>query len=206
MLDELRQSVRPYLSAERYLHTLGVEKEMRALSHFFLPSHITEGAAAALLHDITKRMTFEEQLSYCNENGLAVTDEERAAPSLLHSKTGAHFIRVRFPSFATDAVVSAIQKHTAADEGMSIFDSLLYLADFIEEGRTYSDCIALRRLFYENAENRLRDKELFLNELFLEACNLSLLELIRDNRTVSSKTVVARNEALRQQIVLKGKK
>ena len=63
MLAELRERVKPYLTDKRYLHTLAVEEEAAALGSVYLPSDISRLRAAALLHDITKKLTAEEHRS-----------------------------------------------------------------------------------------------------------------------------------------------
>lgn len=148
MLNKLRADIRPHLSEERYLHTLGVEKEIRYLAARLDPSLMQEAAAAALLHDITKFLTLDEQIVFASEKGISLTDDEIAAPALIHAKTGAFFAKEHFSDFATDSVCSAIQKHTTLPMPFTLLDAMLFLADFTEEGRTYAECRALREMLH----------------------------------------------------------
>ena len=196
MLTALREDIKPYMDPARYPHALGVEEEMRALTAYFLPDKTAEGAAAGLLHDITRRLSYAEHLAYIERYGIEVSEEERTIPPALHAKTGAHFIRDRFADFATEDVIHAISCHTLADESMTVFDILLFFADFIEKNRTYEDCIALRHLFYDNASQRVADKQAFLYELIIAACDASLNDLILTARPIAIKTIRARNKML----------
>ena len=182
MLLELRAEMAKRLPEERYRHTLGVEKEMRALAKIYLPDQAEEAAAAGLLHDVTKPFSYKEQLEYADENGVFLDEDERDVPPVIHAKTGAHYVKTHFPQFATEAVVHAISVHTLADTDMSIFDMMLFLADFTEENRTYEDCLALRRRLYTEMESRMADKEIFLYELVAQACDASVADLLEIGR------------------------
>ena len=57
-------------------------------------------------------------------------------------------IKGDFPAFADAAVLSAVRWHTTGRAGMPLAEALLYLADYIEEGRTFPDCVALRDKFF----------------------------------------------------------
>ncbi len=206
MLTALRRTVADYMNEDRYRHTLGVEQEMRRLASVYMPERVAEASAAGLLHDITKSFSYEEQLAYADANGIALDEEERNTPPVIHAKTGAHYVKTHFPAFATEDVLHAIEKHTLADEEMSLFDILLFLADFTEENRTYEDCVALRKRLYDRLPSRMEDKEIFLFEMLADACDVSLLDLIANHRPIAQKTVKARNFALRVAFANRGKK
>lgn len=194
-LDILREDVRAYMDEKRYLHTLGVEKEMRYLASMLAPSLLCEAAAAGLLHDITKCFPYEKQFTYCREAGIPVDEDEMLAPALLHAKTGAHFARTHFGELATDAVIDAIARHTTAHPPLSLLGAMLFVADFTEEGRSYPDCIALRTLLHEKALSGDTGKQHF-KDVLLRAVTLSLEELLASGRPIAMKTVIARNALL----------
>ena len=81
---------------------------------------------------------------------------------------------------------------------MSTFDSIIFLSDFVEEGRVYPDCVALRNKLLERfklAKNRDQYQEAF--ELTLLECLDSLiLALIRLNDQINTRTVLTRNAFL----------
>lgn len=206
MLKTLRGDMEARLGAHRLRHTLGVEKEMRDLAEIYLPNRINEAASAGLLHDVTKELSREEQLALCQKYGIEVSEEEKHSFALLHAKTGAFYAREHYPEYVSDAVFSAIYKHTVADKEMSLFDSLLYLADFIEEGRSYAACRALRAAFYQGIGNHKGNELAFLNEIMIKAYDASLEALLREGRYISPKTVLAKESALQARFALQGKK
>ena len=191
MLDELRQNVKTYLSPERYRHSLGVEQEMRYLASFLTPHLIPEAAVAGLLHDITKRFSVDEQLSYAKENGIFLCDEEIASPALIHAKTGAHFAKAKFPSMVDDEVSLAIAKHTTADVAMTPLSMMLYVADFTEEGRTYTDCIALRKELHSSLEKE-DDKAKAFHRILLLMLDASIAALKRQGKPIAKNTLLAK--------------
>ena len=195
MLAELRRKVAGHMSGKRYAHTLGVEAEMRKMAEIYMPEEVAVAAAAGLLHDITKGMTPEEQLAYCAQNGITVSDTERAAPQILHAKTAVHYIEKHFPDFADPVILSAIGKHTTGSPRMTLLDTMLYIADFIEKGRQYASCQKLRAEFWGGMETAT-DKKRFLDEMLLAAYNYSLEALARMDAVVSPETLHAKEALL----------
>lgn len=195
-IDSLREDVRAYMNEKRYRHTLGVEKEMRFLAEALAPSLLADATVAALLHDVTKCYSFEEQLAYCADHGLDVEEDERIAPALLHAKTGAHFAKAHFPTLVTDAVADAILRHTTAHPPLGLLSAMLFVADFTEEGRDYPDCVALRELLHDPVLHSDRGLAHF-KQVLLRALDASLAELLREGRPIATRTVEARNAVLR---------
>ncbi len=195
MLASLRKDVQGKMSEKRYLHTLGVEAEMRKMAEIYMPSEISVAAAAGLLHDITKAWSSKEQMQYCAENGIPLSEEEKQAPQLLHAKTAAHYIESNMPQFADEALLSAIRKHTTGSPEMSTLDKMLYIADFIEAGREYDSCRKLRQEFWGKIEDAA-NKERFLNEMLLAAYTLSLEALARMEAVIAPETLLAKEAIL----------
>ena len=193
--ETLRDTMRTHMGARRYAHTLGVEKEMRRLATHLAPELIEDAAVAGLLHDVTKRLSFEEQLAYCKENGLPIDKDELLAPALLHAKTGSHYAKTHFSSLVNDGVADAILRHTTAEPPLSLLGAMLFVADFTEEGREYPKCILLREhLYQESLEGE--DGIKHFKSVLLKALDVSLSELLEDGRPIALKTVRARNALL----------
>lgn len=205
MLDALRMDMRSRLSDSRYQHTLGVEKEMRALAKIYMPCDEKRAAAAGLLHDVTKELSLSEQKALCEKHGLSVSSREESSVALLHAKTGAFYAREIYSELVDDAVFSAIYKHTVAGEDMSLMDKLLYLADFIEEGRCYPLCRATREAFYGGIDSA-RDKLAFLNEIMILAYDASISALAREGRYIAEETLLAKKRAIEARFTYQGKK
>ncbi|MDR0248486.1 MAG: bis(5'-nucleosyl)-tetraphosphatase (symmetrical) YqeK [Oscillospiraceae bacterium] len=143
---ELRALALRRLSAPRYLHTLGVGAEARALALRYGAS-VQDAACAALLHDMTKE---DDQLKLCAGYGIMPSGFELAAPKMLHALTAAAFAR---RLGAPEDAVNAVRYHTTARAGMSDLEKIVYLADFTEPFRrtlkgTRSGLARLRALVF----------------------------------------------------------
>lgn len=149
-LAKLRKSVSFQLSGKRFNHVLGVEKAASYIGKFCLPESILELRAAALLHDITKELDFNEHSQILKKNGFFVQKELIDNPHLLHSFSAPYMVFEKYPEFSTPDILSAIEKHTLGSSSMSIFDEIIFIADYIEDGRTYSSCVTTRNFLYNN--------------------------------------------------------
>lgn len=149
-LGELRERVALRVSGKRLLHTLGVEEEFGSLAVLFgfTGRDRARCRAAALLHDLTKQLTPEEQAALCARYSLPVSDTERRSPKLYHALTGAAVAADEFAPYCDERIIAAHRRHTLGDPEMTLFEALLYLADYIEPNRTFGDCVTLRRWFY----------------------------------------------------------
>ncbi len=195
MLSALREQVKPYLTEKRYGHTIAVEAMAEKLAALFLPEKIGEARAAALLHDITKKADLEKQLQYCAEFGIMVSEEDIAAPKLFHARTAAELIKRDFPDFATEEVTEAVRWHTTGRAGMTMLESIVYLADYIEETRTFPDCVTLRQYFFTGMEETKarEEREAHLIKTMIMSFDMTIRCLLEEDSLVDRDTIAARN-------------
>ena len=175
----LREAVKKELSPYRYAHTLGVEDMAARLAALFCPEREGLLCAAALLHDITKEYDGERQREILAAHGITLRPDEAASPKIWHGITAPLVIAERFPAFAHPALLSAVRWHTTGHWGLTRTEALLYLADYIEEGREFADCVALRHLFFDAAPEKMsREARLcHLQRVLLASLELTLAEL-----------------------------
>lgn len=196
MLAELRDTLAARISPKRFRHTLGVEREIEQLGRLYLPEKLLSLRAAALLHDVTKELSTEEQIALCEKHGIPITRVDRISPKTFHAKTACPVILRDFSRFATDEILSAVRKHTTGSAEMSVFEKLLYLADYIEDTRTFPDCITLRGLFWDGVKNTDGSEAALLELLdktLLISFDMTITCLIRENAAISHETLEARN-------------
>lgn len=189
----LREKIMPYLKKKRYLHTLAVEREVSALADLYLPEKKGELRCAALLHDITKMLSLENQLQYCEKFGIIVRNSDILSPKTFHAKTAAAVAARDFPDFTNDEIISGIRWHTTGHGGMSLFESLVYLADYIEDTRTFDDCVRLRAFFYDSLAEGRMSKEEVLVQTMIKSFDMTIKVLIDEAAFIDSDTVDARN-------------
>ena len=191
----LREKIKPYLTDKRYLHTLSVEREADKLGELYLPAERMRLRAAALLHDITKKADYEKQLNYCAEFGIILTIGEDTSAEVLHSLTGAGVAARDFADYVDEGIVTAIARHTTGDADMSVFDAIIYLADYIEETRTFEGCRALRSIFWDRIECG-EDRREVLRDAMIKSFDMTIEHLIEKGSVIDLKTVGARNSCV----------
>ena len=198
MLDELRAGLAHQMSQKRYVHTCAVEEMIQRLSDLYCPDAAMELRAAALLHDLTKEESLQNQLQMCREFGIMVRSEDVLAPKTFHAKTAAAKIGRDYPSFATETVISAVRWHTTGHAGMTLTEQLLYLADYIDESRKFPDCVRLREYFW-GAKPQDMDREARLSHLrstLILSYDMTIRNLLEERVPISPDTVLSRNELI----------
>jgi nicotinate-nucleotide adenylyltransferase len=178
-LDQLCPIALSYLKHKRIPHVLGTEQEAIRLAQRY-GADVEKARRAALLHDCTKKLEMEDQLSLCEKYGMELDELEQVALKLLHSKTGAAIAKDVFG--VDDEIYSAIYYHTTGRAGMTLLEKIIYLADYIEPTRDFPDVDVLRKACYEDL-----DKGLLLG------LEMSIEEMQRMGNPVHHATVEARD-------------
>ncbi len=199
-IDDLRERVRASMSDFRFVHTAEVEKMAVRLGEIYLPSCLPELRAAALLHDITKEKTPEEQKEILAAHGIAVTELDMLSPKTLHAKTAPLVALDSYAEFAAKDILTAIRRHTTGHEDMSVFDQIIYLADYIDMSRKFSDCVKLREYFFDFDFEGTTEEErlLHLYKTILMSFDMTVAALAEEGAVISLDTVSARNEMIRK--------
>lgn len=197
--DKLRAAVKSRMDGKRFAHTLGVEKAAVALGELYLPNKTDELRVAALLHDITKNESVEKQLQYIEEFGIMISDVDPLSPSLYHAVTGSAVVCRDFSEYATNEAVDAVRWHTTGRRGMTLFELIIYLADYIEDGREYEDCIRLREYFWGMEPEKMSGEQrlLHLYKTAVLSLDMTISQLIRKKCCIHGDTVECRNYYLR---------
>ena len=198
MLSILRENVKHGLSDKRYEHTLAVEEMVITLAEIYCPEKILDLRAAALLHDITKEYDYKVQTAMLSKPGIEFNKDEKLSPKTFHARTAALLIPEIYPEFSDDDVISAIRWHTTGRAGMSLADKLLYLADYIDNSRTFADCVTLRSYFFSKNVSKMEEKERIehLNRTLLMSFDMTIKALLADGKIISKDTINARNDII----------
>ncbi len=199
-LQALRERVTADMSPKRAGHTLAVEQMAARLAALYCPEKEGVLRTAALLHDVTKEWTCAQHVAFLQANGVTVTDMDYAAPKTLHARTAALLIPSQYPEYASDEVVSAVRWHTTGREGMTLCEQIVYLADYIDQSRTFPDCVMLREAFWgKNPENMTpSERTKHLLRVLVQSFDLTVKGLLEDGAPVSPDTFCARNSLILQ--------
>ena len=151
-LPWLREKTLEHLDEHRVAHVAGCESEAVRLAMRW-GEDPELAAEAGILHDITKSLSFDKQLQLCEKYGIINDNSELEAPKLLHAKTGAALARDLFG--VSDTVYAAIRWHTTGKPDMSLFEKILYLADYIEPTRDFEGIDELRELAFTDLDGAM---------------------------------------------------
>ncbi len=193
MVNTLREKVKPYLAPKRYAHTLAVEEEASRLGEIYLPKEINRLRAAALLHDITKKLDLSEHLKICSKFGIIVDEHPEREEKLFHSKTAPAVIKSDFEGFYDEGILSAVRWHTTGRDKMTVFEAIVYLADYIEKTRTFPDCVELRSYFYSSLDKNDAKPLEVLRKTMVKSFDMTVANLIEENGLIDLDTISARN-------------
>ena len=178
-LEQLRPVALSYLKHKRIPHVLGTEQEAVRLAERY-GADVEKARVAALLHDCTKKLSMEEQLTLCTKYGIQLDELEQKALKLLHSKTGAAIARDVFG--VDDEIYSAIWYHTTGHADMTKLEKIIYLADYIEPSRDFPGVDELRNVCYEDLDKGL-----------LKGLEMTIEEMTAMGNPVHHATVEARD-------------
>ena len=200
-IESLYQEVRGEISEYRFLHIAGVERTAIALGELYMPESISELRVAALLHDITKELSTDEHVLLMKKHGVAVSENDLRSPKVLHSKTAELAVSERYGEFATERILQALRYHTTGNAEMTVFDALIYLADYIEDTRTFADCVALREYFWsaEPSKMTLVQREIHLWQTVLKSLEMTIKDIESSGGYISEETLLAK-EAIEKKL------
>lgn len=147
--DDLLERLEQTLSPHRYQHVLNVEKAAIQLAEAYGQDPIKAGLAG-LLHDYAK----EKPDSYFQQ----LIQERNLDPDLLqwgnnlwHGYLGIYAIEEEL-GLEDPEILEAIRVHTIGKAEMSPLDMILYVADYIEEGRNFPGVEEARRIAFSSLE------------------------------------------------------
>lgn len=192
-----RMLVEDSLSEKRRIHVFAVAEEIHRLCQVFeLTDQEPQLFLAALLHDITKEKSLAAQLQLCAEYGIILRAEDTKTPKGLHAISAAEFARREFS--LSEPFCEAIRYHTTGRENMTLYDKLLFLADYIEKTRTWGPCKALRRVFWKKIRlcADAEERRSALDYAVRLGIDSTLQDLIEEEKFIHPDTLAARNSLL----------
>lgn len=198
MISELESKVEQAISRYRYIHTLGVKHAALKIAERCYLGDVSEIAAAALLHDISKEYSTAEQYNMIKQSELQLSDTDLMSEVVLHAFTAPFIIKRDFAEFATENILSSVFNHTTGDPNMSLFDEIIFVADYIEDGRKHESCVEVRNKLYESM-NAARDREeciMYLHNATISALDNTIINLVRNKQVINERTVATRNAFL----------
>ena len=140
----------------------------------------TEKAAfAGRYHDLAKNFDEVTMDRYVRKYGLP--EKLLGNNALAHSKVGAAILEHEF-GVTDEEILDAVRYHTTARKGMKLLEELIFVADVVEDNRTYSDLDYYQDLAYGD-----------LDRACLEILDYTIDDLKSKQRDIDRDTLEARD-------------
>lgn len=178
--DELEAALGRQIQGDRLAHVKRVRLTARALSERY-GAPLEAAEVAGLMHDYARGLSGEALLAEARRRNLVLDPSEEANPLLLHGPVAAALLAEQ--GLVTDpATLEAIRWHTTGRPGMGLLEKVIWLADYIEPGRSFPGVDQIRA-----AAQRDLDRALLM------AFDNTLSFLIKRGWVIHLYTVKARN-------------
>ena len=179
--EKIKNVLKDTLNSDRYDHTIRVVDEAKKLALLY---GIDEEKAeiAALAHDCAKNMSYDELREICEKGNMIFTEDDLNSKPIWHAYAAAIIAKEEF-NINDEEILNAIKYHTTGRKNMTALEKIIYLADYIEPGRTFEKVQEVRVLAY--------DKN--IDEALIRAINNTIEFLISKRSIIHKSTIEARN-------------
>ncbi len=141
---EYKELLRKKLDDYRFLHSLNVAESAAFLADMYGEDR-DRAYFAGLLHDIMKNENNEEMLKCIAKGGIILSRTEKANSKLWHAIAGECYLRTEL-DIKDKEILSSVRYHTTGKAEMTVFEKIIYVADYISAERSYPDVDTMRFL------------------------------------------------------------
>lgn len=185
--NEIKVDLKKKLTSKRYQHTMNVIEVAEELALRYKCS-VEKASLAALLHDCAKCFSNDELIDYAKQYHIKTDMVSLLDPQLLHGPVGA-VVATEIYGVEDEEIQNAIHFHTTGRKGMTELDKIIYLADFIEKGRSFSGVDAIRKTAFID-----------LDKATIQALTNSICHVAQMGSLIHKNSVYARNELIIREI------
>ena len=184
-IEEIKKLLKEKLDEYRYIHSEGVAEAAKALAKRYGEDE-ERAYLAGLVHDITKNTPKDEQLQIIKNGGIILNSEEMNNPKLWHAISGSAYIRKEL-HIDDEEIINAVRYHTTGKDSMTVFEKIIYIADFISAERTFDGVEYMRKLAFED-----------LDKAAMFATDFCIPDLVRKRQVLHIDSVRLYNELIRK--------
>jgi len=182
-IEEIKEKLKQMLSEKRYKHSIGVMEASRKLSGIY-GVNIDKAVLAGLIHDCARDLSVDETFSYCGKYDIKIDSFMKKNPQLLHGKVGSFMAQELF-GVKDPGVLLAVENHTMGREGMDKLSSIVFVSDYIEDGRSFPGVDEIRRI-----------AEVSLEKAVVACLDCTISYLIKKGMAIHPQTINTRNWAI----------
>lgn len=180
--DEYIKLIKDRLSPYRFHHSVCVAEKARELA----VRHGVDAEkayVAGILHDVTKETDYDIQRELI-EKYETMTLLEINNKKVYHQMSGAAFVQSELGITDSD-IISGIRYHTTGRENMTLFEMIIYLADFTSADRDYPDVDVMR----QKTDDGLLDGMLY-------SLSYTITSIVKQGRQIHPDTIKCYNYCL----------
>lgn len=185
-IPELERLAEEKLSKKRFKHVVNVKNQAVSLGKKY-KENLEKCQIAALLHDITKELTFDNQLQMILQSDIMSNDIIIKSAQLYHAVTGTIYTKETL-HIEDEDILNAIKYHTTARANMSKLEKIIYIADATSADRKYKEVERFRELSFVD-----------LDLCMLEIIRHTIRYLVKDGCLIPADTLNAYNELTMKQ-------
>lgn len=199
-IAEMKSRLMGFLSAKRYIHSIGVMEEACRLASHHL-ADITKAEIAGLLHDCAKYIGDRDAMTMLKKYGEAPDEIQRVSFQLLHGLLGYHIAKEQY-GVTDEDILQAIYWHTTGKPGMTLLEKIIFVADYTEPNRDFNGLDEIRKTAYldldlcvqQCADSTIRyelSKGRLLHPLTIETRNDMIMKRLESSCSKCSKPQMA---------------
>jgi predicted HD superfamily hydrolase involved in NAD metabolism len=150
--EQALEIVRKQMHEKRYIHTLGVmETAIELAKRYGVDEKKAE--LAAIFHDYAKCRSIREMEDIIKRENMP-QDLLEYNKELWHAPVGAYLVEKEV-GITDPEILQAIMYHTSGHEQMTMLDKVIWVADYIEPGRSFPGVEEVRELARQNLDKAL---------------------------------------------------
>ena len=182
ILAEVEKQMKP----SRFQHVLRVEDCAVELAEKYGAS-VEACSLAALLHDYAKEHDAQSMKAILLSQGM---DSEMTdyGSEIMHGPVGAYYAETVF-GITDGAILDAIRQHTIGGETMTLIGKILFIADYIESGRSFKGVDEARRL-----------AEISLDEAAYFKIEKTIIHLVKKGLSIYPGTIYVYNSWVQRKV------
>lgn len=177
--EAILKEVQTKITPARYEHILRVESCAIALAEKY-GADKEACSLAAILHDYAKDVD-KDTIKRLVDNGDLQAELLEYGSQIWHGPAGSYYAEKTF-GIVDAAILSAISQHTIGGREMTLLSKILFIADYVEEGRTFPGVEEARELAFED-----------LNQAVIYKITQTLVHLVQKRVKIYPETLFVYN-------------
>ncbi|AOM82566.1 bis(5'-nucleosyl)-tetraphosphatase (symmetrical) YqeK [Salisediminibacterium beveridgei] len=142
--EQVKQALKP----KRFEHTIRVVTTAEKLQNRF-GGNLEVIRMAAILHDYAKYRPVEEMKQEVRANDELPLEILDYGEEILHAFVGSVYLKKEL-QVTDNRILDAVSYHTTGRAGMTLEEKIVFLADYIEPGRTFKQAALVREIAEKN--------------------------------------------------------